>query len=136
MKTVRTLFFEATKSKAKTESMIKYLQNKNTFNDPVLKGYLGMSHILLAKHGFNFFTRLNNFNKGKEILEDAISRDKNNIELRFLRLTVQMNVPGVLNYSSNIDSDKKIIRDNFSKIKEEDLKIKVKQFYESKKMPI
>jgi hypothetical protein len=133
---VRKLFFESTKSQSKTELMFEYLKNKNVSSNPVLKAYYGMTYMLMAKHGFNFFTRLSNFNKGKEILEQAIAQDKSNAELRFLRLSVQMNIPTFLNYSSNIDGDKKIISEKFTQISDEYLKSKILQFYSNKKMTL
>ena len=133
---VRTLFFQATKSKTQTEIMFNYLKKIKTNNNPVLKGYYGITHMLLAKHGLNLFARLNNFNKGKEILEQAIAQDRSSVELRFLRLSVQLNVPSFLNYSSSIETDRKLITEKFPYLNDADLKTKIKEFYISKKMSI
>ena len=133
---IRKLFFEAAKSKEKTDIMYYFLQKKNYEQDPLIKGYYGMTHMLLAKHGFNIFTRYSNFNKGKELLEQAIADDSKNIELRFLRLSVQVNIPVFLNYSSNLEDDKKLISENYNKLTDSDLKTRIKDFYTSKNLKL
>ncbi len=57
--------------------------------------------------------KLNNFRAGKEKLEAAISKDTDNVEYRFLRLLIQENAPGIVNYSSDIDEDLQMIRQHY-----------------------
>ena len=133
---LRNLFFEASNSKEKTEYMLKVLSVANDKSVPIVKGYTAMSYMLLAKHGFNFFSRYNNFITGRELLESAISQDRNNLELRFLRITVQLNVPSILNYSGDIEGDKKLIMANFRHIQDPDLRNKINNFFIKKNLPL
>ena len=133
---IRNLFFEASQSKQKTDMMMQTLLKAEDKSKPILRGYTGMTYMLLAKHGFNFVARYNNFQKGKEMLEKAIYEDKNNVELRFLRLSVQMNVPTFLNYSKEIENDKAFIRMNYTSIKDIDLRTRITNYFSKKNIPI
>ena len=72
-------------------------------------GYLGVLEAMLAEHTFNPYKKLTYFNSGKKKLETAISMDSLNVELRYLRLGMQLNVPGFLGYNSSIEKDKTFI---------------------------
>ena len=50
------------------------------------------------------FSKLQYFNAGREKLEAVIARYPTP-EIRYLRLLVQLNVPGIVNYSDNIEED-------------------------------
>lgn len=71
----------------------------------VLRGYHGAVLMAKGRHAFSPLNKLKYFNRGKDMLEAAIAEDLNNLELRFLRLTIQVNVPAILGYSSDIDKD-------------------------------
>jgi hypothetical protein len=75
-------------------------------DEPVMIGFKAMSEFMLCKHLINPMSRLSHFNKGRELLEGAIKRDKMSAELLFFRLTTQSIVPSLLNYSDNIQEDK------------------------------
>ncbi|WP_051267985.1 hypothetical protein [Terrimonas ferruginea] len=60
--------------------------------------------------------KLKLFKEGKSKLEEAISKDGNNAEYRFLRLMIQENAPGIVNYSGDIDEDKEFIRKHHKKL--------------------
>ena len=62
------------------------------------------------------------------MIETAIKADSANIEIRYLRLSVQENAPKVLKYYKNIDDDKKFILDSYSDIRSMDLKEIVKDY--------
>jgi hypothetical protein len=133
---LRNLFFEASNSKEKTDYMIKVLSKAEDKSLPIVKGYTAMSYMLLAKHGFNFLARYNNFITGRDLLEKAIAEDRNNVELRFLRLSVQLNVPSILNYSDSIEADKSIVKTQYQFIKDPDLKEKIRSFFTKKNIPL
>jgi len=100
---LRTLYSLGANSEAKAELLISKTEN-NT--NSIMMGYNGAGKILMAKHYYNPISKLSSFNEGKEILEKAIQGDLYNPELRYLRLTIQTNVPSFLGYSSNINEDK------------------------------
>ncbi len=78
----------------------------DTKNKPILIGYKAMSELLLCKHVISPISKLSHFKRGRVLLEQAISEDMGNAELRFYRYCTQLNVPGMLNYSGNLKEDK------------------------------
>ncbi len=118
---IRNLFYSATTSVDSANVLVEKLQTVNANSKPELIGYKGMSNLMVCYHSFNPYTKYTNFIKGKNILEQAINKDPNNIELRFLRLSVQLNVPSFLGYSSNINEDKLIIFNGIKNIRDKDL---------------
>ena len=85
-------------------------------------GYNGAAKVLMAKFSFNPVSKMNYFNKGKKILEDAISKSHNEPELRYLRLSIQENVPKMLGYSSMIAADRKFLNEKLNDIADSQLK--------------
>jgi hypothetical protein len=60
--------------------------------------------------------------KGKKRINEAVMTDPDNVEIRLVRLSVQIKSPSFLGYKSNIDEDKKFIRANHKNIKSAVLK--------------
>jgi len=125
---LRKLYYESVNNKDSSDKFIQLMQNLKVDNNPLLLCYKGMSYITQSKHAVNPISKLSTFNKGKELLEKAVVRDAENIEIRFMRFCVQTNVPSILGYNHNIDSDKKIIISTWANIIDLDLKQKIKQF--------
>ncbi|MBC7695670.1 MAG: hypothetical protein H7141_09520 [Burkholderiales bacterium] len=117
---IRSLFYRATKSPTSADSL-QLLLFKTSTKNPLIIGYQGMSQMMLCLHTYNPYTKLSYFHKGKTLLENAINNDPKNIELRFLRLTVQLNTPSVLMYKTNIEEDKRTIFNGVSTIIDIDL---------------
>ena len=80
-------------------------------------GYLGGLQTIWANHVFSPISKLNTFKEGKKNIEQAIKKEPNNVELRFIRLSVQKNAPSFLGYQSNIKEDIQFIKNNRSEIK-------------------
>lgn len=106
----------AVKNKQICKQMITYLEKEN--NSSLTLGYLGAYQAVWANHAINPFQKLNTFSKGKKNIEEAIKKDFKNVELRYLRYSIQKNAPGFLNYKNNIEEDLKYLKENLSKIKD------------------
>lgn len=106
---VRSLFLSAAQSEDKVNELIKLTENAPNA-DVVMRGYHGAARTLLAKYSINPITKMNHFNKGKKILESALAVAPDNIELRYLRLTIQENVPSILGYSDMIGKDRAYLK--------------------------
>jgi hypothetical protein len=78
--------------------------------------------MMMAKYVFNPYTKLSNFNRGKTLLENCIATGKENVELRYLRFTVQVNAPAFLGYKDNIQSDKTFLVNSLSALNDSELK--------------
>jgi hypothetical protein len=124
---LRKLYSEAA-TKKESFKEFKSILEKNTDNTAILNGYRGCSLMLEANYLNNPISKLNYFNKGKDILEKSIKSDSENIELRYLRFTIQSNAPSILGYTSDIKSDKKFLLKNWNNISDLTLKNNVISF--------
>lgn len=125
---VRKLYHESPKSEIKATQFFKLLENTDAIKIPLIKGYKGVSYMIQANYNWNPYQKLNYFNTGKQILEDAINQDKLNIELRYIRLAVQLSVPSFLGYSSKKKEDKDFILDKLPEVRDSELKNKILEF--------
>ncbi|OJV51813.1 MAG: hypothetical protein BGO31_08450 [Bacteroidetes bacterium 43-16] len=116
---VRKSYEQAVKNEKLCSSLIEQLSGQT--NNVVYLGYLGAFQTIWANHTSNPLAKLNTFNKGKKHIEQAIKAAPDNVELRFIRLSIQVNCPDFLNYSSNIKEDKKFIKTNLHKIESKSL---------------
>lgn len=119
---IRIAFHEAASSEKECRELIQALQAYNENNSPLLFGYRAGATMMMAKHLFNPFSKLSYFKKGVSMLEKAIEHDQKNIELRFLRYTIQTNVPAFLNYHMNIEADKSFLIHSKDKLNDPALK--------------
>jgi hypothetical protein len=96
---------------------------------PLFVGVKAMSELLMCKHVFSPISKISHFNRGKKLLDNAISRSTTNPELLFFRFATQSNVPSLLNYNANLQSDK-INLINYLKVKgnDTDLHSRIKTF--------
>jgi hypothetical protein len=80
------------------------------------KAYYASLVMKEAKFAISPFTKLERFNKGKDLLEAVISQNKSNAEYRFLRLMVQENAPSILGYDEAIQQDSQLINAHFNEL--------------------
>jgi hypothetical protein len=85
--------------------------------------------MLKAKYESNPFTKLSYFNEGKDLIERSILRDPNNIELRYIRFTIQRNLPGFLNYDQDIFRDSITVAKQVRYLKDVDLKNRITNYF-------
>ena len=89
-----------------TQSYLDALQSAAQWDEnPIIEAYVGVSETMLAEEAFWPIEKWNHFNRGQAKIEQAIDKDQENPELRYLRLLVQLNAPSFLSYNENIESD-------------------------------
>ena len=86
---------------------------KLNLNVSAEKGYRGVALAMYADIADGVYTKLDYFNRGKELLEAAIKEQPYNAEIRFLRLTVQAEAPFMLGYSGEIEDDVDVVFNAF-----------------------
>lgn len=111
LETIRKNYELAVDDKEICEKMINELSNNSTKNSLYL-AYLGAFQTIWANHVFNPISKLKTFKRGKTNIEKAINEDPNNIEIRFIRLSVQKNCPRFLGYDDNIQEDQAFLNNN------------------------
>ena len=74
--------------------------------------YLGGYQTIWANHVFNPLSKLATFKKGKNNIELAISKEPENVEIRYIRFSVQKNAPSFLGYNNNLKEDRDFLVKN------------------------
>lgn len=119
---LRILYKKAATNESYCKELISRLASCNKEDHPLYFGYKGGATMMMAQYAYSPFTKLSYFKKGKKMLETAIAADKNNIELRFLRLAIQMKTPSFLDYKNNIEADKSFLVNSVSALTDQSLK--------------
>lgn len=115
LKEIRDLYYKVNLEDVGLDDFEKYLNKKNKIPKPELEGYKAALWFLKAKNYYNPYKKYEFFNKGKKQLELIIKKYPDNVELHFLRLTIQDHLPFFLGYNDKIEVDKIFIT---AKIKE------------------
>jgi hypothetical protein len=106
---LRALYYQAAEDKTAANKLSQLLADVNEQSAAILIGYKGASQMMEAKYAFNPITKLSRFNKGKTYIEKAIKKDPQHVELRFLRFSLQTNLPSFLGYGDSVAADKKFL---------------------------
>ena len=83
----------------------KIIENTSYSNNVLSEAYKGLCQTMMAEHVFWPKSKISYFNKGKEKINLAISASPDNCELRYIRLLVQLNAPGFLDYNHEVTVD-------------------------------
>lgn len=125
---IRKNYEEAVSNKEVCDKMIDELELNGSTT--VHLAYLGAYQTISANHISNPFGKLKAFKKGKMKIEEAVKKDKDNVEIRFIRLSIQKNAPGILGYRSNIKEDEFFLKANLHKISSTHLKTQIETILE------
>lgn len=129
---IRNLYSNVMDSKEKQLEFIAYME-KVEAKTPVLQAYKGVALTLESKNAKNIKDKKQFFIKGAELIEEAVNKEPENIEIRLIRLSVQENVPKFLKYHSNIEEDVALIKKNIDHIKDSELKLYVENYVKQSK---
>jgi hypothetical protein len=105
---IRKQLVIALKSSETTDSLYKSIDAVKN-RSALLTGYLGTLQALKAVHAWNPFTKLKYLNKAEKTYAEAVAADHDNIEIRFMRFSVEHNVPAFLGFTKNLETDRKQI---------------------------
>jgi hypothetical protein len=119
---VRSLYQKAATEEKSCTELISLLKPWDAENNPLLAGYKACASMMMAKYTINPIRKLSYFIKGINALEKAITADKANSVLRFLRFGIQTNIPFFLGYKENIHGDKSFLLDSISHLNDLELK--------------
>lgn len=128
VKEARTAYRAAGEDSTKIESFYKLLSTVKKTDKVVLVAYKGASISMLAREKKTIKEKKEGFIEGIELLEYAIKKQPNNIETRFIRLSIQENTPKLLKYKGAISEDKHFILSQFKLIKDKHLKTHIKDY--------
>ncbi len=119
---VRNNYKEAVISKSKAFLLSEDLKNITKKDDQRFVAYKGAVTALTAKYIKGAKLKGEVFKDGVNWIEYAVAQNSSDIEIRFVRLSIQQNSPKFLKYNDDIEVDKKFILKNFNQIKSTELK--------------
>ena len=125
---VRDMYKNGSNSKVVASKLHTELENIKESDGHVFMAYKAATLTLVAKHAEKVKDKKKYFNDGATLLEKIIASQPNDIELRFIRLSIQQNSPKILKYKSNITKDKSYIFDRLKNLKDKDLKTYIKTY--------
>jgi hypothetical protein len=73
---------------------------------PLNTCYLGVVQALKAKHAWNPYYKVKYLNDAEKTLQTAVNREPDNMEIRFMRFSIEHNVPGFLGFTKHLTADK------------------------------
>jgi len=117
---VRKAYIAAAKSEANAEKFASIVASvKKEDDNKLFVAYKGCALTLQSKHSNYLPDKITLMKEGAAFLDHAAAADPQNIEIRMIRLSVQENVPFIVNYRDNIEEDKALILANFTKAPKE-----------------
>jgi hypothetical protein len=127
---VRNYYEKLGEKKEYADKMIVLLNKNTSITASLKKGYNAAAEMSYAKFKMTPWAKVETFNKAKVKLEDCIKLDRNNIELRYIRLGIQKNTPSILGYNKSIKEDKDYIMLHLQEIKtiDNELFLKISAF--------
>ena len=108
---VRASYSKAVLDKKICKKMIEELELSKE-KSVIALAYLGAYQTIWANHVFNPLSKLATFKKGKNNIESAISKEPENVEIRYIRFSVQKNAPSFLRYNSHLKEDRDFLVKN------------------------
>ena len=106
LQSARDRYFQFDQTGCPAEELFEMIPESVAKQDAVLMAYKGTARATSAECVFSPFTKLSRFKEGKALIEQAVEADPSNIEVRFLRLSVQLSAPAFLDYNSEIQTDR------------------------------
>ncbi len=102
---IRSLLVVCMNSSKTTDSLYKSLSVVKP-RAGVITAYLGTLSACKAKQSWNPYMKIKHLNNAEATYKTAISADPHNIEIRFLRFSVEHNVPGFLGFNKDLITDR------------------------------
>ena len=114
VETIRIQYPNASASAQNSTQLAESLASISKSDEPTLVAYKGASLAIESKFISNFSTKTTKLKTGVDLIEYAVLNDSSNIEIRFIRLSIQENLPAIVNYNRNKKEDKIFIVNNLN----------------------
>lgn len=106
---------EYLKAQSSSSAVDKLMSLTNGQSDALSKAYRGAAWAFKAKHHFNPAKKLDYVKTGLLTLNQAVTIDPKDIEVRFIRFSIEENIPSIVSFTSHLKEDKQFILDNIDK---------------------
>lgn len=123
---VRKNYYAAITNARAADSFYRRISALN-HSDPLLLAYFGSAQALRARFSWNPYNKLSYLSDGIKTLKQAVQKDPDNLEIRFLRFSLVHYLPGFLGYGDTLEQDRRAIielvkRKQFGQIEKDMLK--------------
>jgi hypothetical protein len=105
---VRKAMLRAIKSPKVTDSLYTELAKINK-KQPLILGYFGSLQALKAKDSWNPYKKVKMLTSSHKTMEQAVNASPNDMEIRFLRFSIEFYLPGFLGLSKDMANDKNMV---------------------------
>jgi len=136
VKDARDQYFRSADSGPEAAKFEQMLEPVKENDNPILVAYKGAAEMLKAKTVLSPISKMSCFNKGKKLIETAILHDSTNMESRFIRYSIQVNLPGFLDYKKNIAADRSLVERSLDTLTDTEFKNKITAFLKDPKARI
>ncbi|WGQ10868.1 hypothetical protein QG516_04270 [Pedobacter gandavensis] len=130
---IKQLFQASAKSKSAANQLLKLLADVTESSSPLLISYKGAAEMMQAKYAWSPVAKVKRFNTGKRLIETAVKKAPDHLEIRFLRFAIQTNLPAFLNYNDEIQNDKKFVLTHLKTTKDKTLKQNIVKYLSTSK---
>ncbi|WP_339713640.1 hypothetical protein [uncultured Kriegella sp.] len=110
---LRKNYPKASNSEAITNALQNQLVDVTKEDEKILVAYKGAVSTLMAKYAKGIKNKKDFFKTGAELIEYAVEKEPENLEIRCIRLSVQENSPKIVGYKDNIPEDKQFLINNY-----------------------
>ncbi|MFC0515338.1 hypothetical protein ACFFGT_14050 [Mucilaginibacter angelicae] len=87
-----------------TDSLYSSLDNIKD-KSGIVNGFIGALLALKAKHAWNPYSKIKYINRSEKVFKQAVAADPHNIEIRFMRFSIEHNVPSILGFNKDLVAD-------------------------------
>ncbi len=105
---LRKQMLRAIKSPKVTDSLYLNLQTISR-KAPLVLAYIGALEALKAKDSWNPYKKIKYLNLSNKTVKEAVVASPNDLEIRFIRFSIQFYLPGFLGLSKDMKADKNLI---------------------------
>jgi hypothetical protein len=130
MEDMRKNYGKAMEDKAICESLWQRILADDSPHDALYLAYKGGICMGMAKHSVLAGKRVEYLNMGKKLIDDAVRMNGQNVEIRFIRYSVQVNVPPIFGYNKNKAVDRTYIMEHLQDISNEKQRSEISAFME------
>ena len=130
LNTLRLLYRDATQSEEQAQDFYAPLADVTKSDKPVLVAYKGAALALLARYE-KLAARGGKVKEAVTWIEQAVSDDPNNVEIRLIRLSVQEHLPKFLKYNGNIEDDQRFIQQALPSINDTGLTTMINGYFDT-----
>ncbi|RYE22109.1 MAG: hypothetical protein EOP42_24895 [Sphingobacteriaceae bacterium] len=102
---LRKEMLRAISSPRVTDSLYNNLQNINK-KPPLVTAYFGALEALKAKNSWNPYNKIKYLNLSGKTVQQAVNASPDDMEIRFVRFSIQSNLPHFLGLAKDLDADK------------------------------